>query len=113
MATHRSAFLFALGQRVVRLAALHVAALFNEVAHLVRGDRQLTLRANVQSRRGQCVVTSSHALGRLRLPSLGYCHDKRSRAPTSRLNSRLEKVLNYRGSPPTRNPTSAKMSRRA
>src|SRR3954467_13222257 len=36
------------GHRIVRLAALHVAALLDQVADLVRRDRQLALGADIQ-----------------------------------------------------------------
>jgi hypothetical protein len=55
-------FLFLLGQRVVRFAALDIAAFLNQVAHLVGRYGQLALRADIQCGREQEVVTPPHSL---------------------------------------------------
>ena len=49
---------FVFGRRVVGLGTLDVAALLDQVAHLVWWDRQLALRAGVQGGGDQEVVGS-------------------------------------------------------
>jgi hypothetical protein len=53
---------FFLGDRIVRLAALHVTAFLDQIADLVGRDGKLALGANVESRCDQKIVTPSHAL---------------------------------------------------
>ena len=66
---------FFLGRRIVRLAALDVAALLDEVADLVGRDGELALRANVQSGRDQEVVAPPLVLRRYGFTSLWYGHN--------------------------------------
>ena len=54
---------FFLGRRIVGLGALDVAALLDQVADLVRRDRELALRAGVQGGGDQEVVRSPIPLG--------------------------------------------------
>src|SRR5262249_29586381 len=70
-----------LGHRVVRLAALDVAAFLDQVADLVGRDRELALGADIEGRGGQRSVATPMALGRSRFPSLGDSHDARLRGP--------------------------------
>ena len=51
------------GERVMRLAALHVTAFFHQFTDLVRRNGELALRANIQGRSDQKIVT----------PSLPFC----------------------------------------
>lgn len=53
---------FFLGERVVRLAALHISAFFNQLAHLVGRDGKLALRTDIQCRSDQKVVAPAHPL---------------------------------------------------
>src|SRR5262245_46679261 len=65
------------------LAPLDVAALLDEVADLVRGDRQLALRADVQGGGDQEVVAPTLSFRRLRLSAFGYGHEALSRSRRS------------------------------
>jgi hypothetical protein len=77
--TEGSDFLFFLGHRIMRLGTLDVAAFLDQVADLVRWDRQLALRTGVQGGGDQEVVSSPIPFGRFGLPSLRYGHDTLSR----------------------------------
>ena len=46
------------GERIVRLAALHVAAFLDQFANFVGRDRELALGADIQGRSDQPVVAS-------------------------------------------------------
>ena len=48
------------GERIVRLAALHVAAFLDQFADFVGRDRELALGADIQGRSDQKIVTPSH-----------------------------------------------------
>ena len=59
----------------MHLAPLNVAALFDQVADLVRRDRELALGTDIQSGRDQEVVAPSVSLRRLGFASFRYGHD--------------------------------------
>ena len=50
------------GQRIVRLASLHVAAFLDQLANFVGRDRALALRADIQGGSDQEVVAPTHSL---------------------------------------------------
>src|SRR5262249_40041536 len=67
--------LFLPGRRIVRLTPLHVAALLDEVAHLVGRHGQLALRTDIQGRSDQEVVAPPHPLRRSRFTPFWYSHE--------------------------------------
>ena len=50
------------GERIVRLASLHVAAFLDQFANFVGRDRALALRADIQRGSDQEVVAPTHSL---------------------------------------------------
>ena len=50
------------GDRIVRLAPLHIPAFLDQMANLVWGDGQLTLRADIQRGSDQEIVAPSISL---------------------------------------------------
>ena len=50
------------GERIVRLAALHIAAFLDQFANFVGRDRELALGANIQGGSDQKIVTPPHPL---------------------------------------------------
>jgi hypothetical protein len=55
-------FFFFLGERIVRLAALHVPAFLDQVTDLVGRHGELALRTDIQCGSDQKVVAPSHPL---------------------------------------------------
>jgi hypothetical protein len=79
----------------MRLAALDVAALLDQVADLVRRNGQLTLGANIESRRDQEVVAPSHPFGGFGLSSFWYSHDAFSPKPRNVTGGRKDSYYPY------------------